>query len=630
MFNYNHIKTFTSLFIAMLLLLLSSFIFLHSKEFDSDNQHAVLGKLDLSQYDFTNSSHSLDGEWKFYESILVKDKSQIPNTNILLSVPDYWNHKPTKDKLIPAKTFGTYHLKLKLNSEISNYGIKIPDISSAYTMYINDKLVSQSGKVGTSYISETPNLKNSVNIFTITDPNIDIFIQVSNFQHSKGGLWDPIIISTPENITKIRTLELTKTAFLSGLLCFIMIYNFQLFIMRYFEMNHFLLAVIALVCIIRITLTREIIIQDIVPNFPYIIQLKLEYASVILLFLLVALLIFRLFKGAFPKEFMVFSTMLAVSYLIVIFIFPVYVYSDLLNFVIINFILIGIYTTFIMIKEALSQNIDAIFILIGFTAITFTAINDLLYINKISTNYKTAHFFVFGVLILMLCLFHIMNIKIVNAFEDAEKKTNFKIALLQSQITPHFLHNSINTVIYLVDTDPNKAKKLLFEFSTFLRAKFKFETYNKNKTIPLNQELNIIKSYITLQNARFENRIHVHYNIDSKCLFMNIPPLLIQPLVENSVQYSNSSKDIIIIIKAEIRKNNLVMRIEDNGPGIPKFVIENLTKRTQNIDQKSGLGIYATHNRLKMMYGKGLNFIPKDDNGTIIQMCIPIEREELI
>lgn len=111
--------------------------------------------------------------------------------------------------------------------------------------------------------------------------------------------------------------------------------------------------------------------------------------------------------------------------------------------------------------------------------------------------------------------------------------TTAQLALLQARIRPHFLFNALNSAIALVRAEPHKAERLLEDLSDLFRAALQ----EQGATVPLEQEMELAKRYIYIEQVRFGERMQVRWDIDSNILHAAVPPLLLQPLVENAVKH---------------------------------------------------------------------------------------------
>lgn len=189
-----------------------------------------------------------------------------------------------------------------------------------------------------------------------------------------------------------------------------------------------------------------------------------------------------------------------------------------------------------------------------------------------------------------------------------------ELKALQTQINPHFLFNALHTTSFFVRKDPNKAREIIIDLSTYLR----YNLENSCKLVPLEMELEQVKAYFNIEKARFGEKISLNIDVDEDVKNISIPSLIIQPLVENSIKHGLLKKReggfVNIIAKKE--NEGCFITIEDNGIGIDQKIIDNLDDR---IDKN--IGLKNVHNRIKLIYGKGL-IVEKLETGTKISFYI--------
>ncbi len=196
-----------------------------------------------------------------------------------------------------------------------------------------------------------------------------------------------------------------------------------------------------------------------------------------------------------------------------------------------------------------------------------------------------------------------------------------EIKALQSQINPHFLFNALNTIISFIRFNPNKARELIINLSTYLR-------YNLDigeNHVDIYKELEQVKAYVEIEKARFGEKLHVVYNIEDD-LDVKIPSLIIQPIVENSIKHGilkGKGEGTVIIEVKKVSKDNIMITIEDDGIGISKDIIE---KVYEDKMEENKIGISNVHNRLKYIYGEGLK-IETLKSGTRISFNVNKIRE---
>lgn len=209
---------------------------------------------------------------------------------------------------------------------------------------------------------------------------------------------------------------------------------------------------------------------------------------------------------------------------------------------------------------------------------------------------------------------------LTNLKHSVKELLRLEAAWLQAQIHPHFLHNTLNSIASLAEIDKERMITLLEAFGTYLQRSF--STINVESEIPLAYELELTKSYIYIEKVRFGNRLHVDYDIDEN-LNIKIPPLSIQPLVENAIEHGILKKAEGGTIKIQVKDytHSVEITIEDDGIGMEQDKIDELLQPHYVIGD--GVGVKNTNRRLIKFYGKGLIIKSSIGKGTIVQFNVP-------
>jgi len=200
-----------------------------------------------------------------------------------------------------------------------------------------------------------------------------------------------------------------------------------------------------------------------------------------------------------------------------------------------------------------------------------------------------------------------------------------EIRRLQSQINPHFLFNSLNTIVSFCRTDAEKARELILELSNYLRKDLKHD----NGFISVADELEQVKSYLSIEHARFGERIRASVDVEEECQSWPIPPLIIQPLVENSVKHGLCGREQGGIVKVSIARTNgsLLVSVEDDGIGMDQETINRVfSKKADEVNGTAGgIGLRNINQRLEHVYGPQyrLEISSSLQGGTSVWMKIP-------
>jgi two-component system, LytTR family, sensor kinase len=183
---------------------------------------------------------------------------------------------------------------------------------------------------------------------------------------------------------------------------------------------------------------------------------------------------------------------------------------------------------------------------------------------------------------------------------------------LKSQLNPHFMFNAMNSIRALVDENPLKSKEAITQLSNILRNTLQM---GKNKMIPFDEEMKIVNDYLALESIRYEERLKLSISVDPESGLFNIPPLMLQTLVENGIKHGISKLTAggLLEIKTAVKNNKLHISIRNSG------VIR------EPVENETGFGIKNTLQRLQLLYGKeaSLKIENEKDNIVLTELVIP-------
>ncbi|WP_127550173.1 ATP-binding protein [Paenibacillus amylolyticus] len=206
--------------------------------------------------------------------------------------------------------------------------------------------------------------------------------------------------------------------------------------------------------------------------------------------------------------------------------------------------------------------------------------------------------------------------------QSIQERLRMEAAYLQAQIQPHFLFNTLNSLMVLSDIDTEHMRKLGDAFSSYLRISFNY--LNTGELVKLSYELELVEAYLFIEKTRFEDRLSVVLNVEPD-LPLLLPPLSIQPLIENAVRHGLLSRNVGGTLCLSITRHEGYTRIEvkDNGKGIEPEKVAELLHATPG--GKGGIGIVNTNRRLLQRYGQGLSIVSEPGEGTMVSFDIPDE-----
>ncbi len=206
---------------------------------------------------------------------------------------------------------------------------------------------------------------------------------------------------------------------------------------------------------------------------------------------------------------------------------------------------------------------------------------------------------------------------------QAELVTKAELKALRAQINPHFLFNALNTIVSYVRTEPETARRLLIYLGDFFRRNL----HQAGDFVTLAEELNHVKAYLAIEQARFGEKLRVREEIDPALATLELPVLTLQPLVENAVKHGLLPKregGTVTIRVAKVKRGVRIM-VHDDGIGIPpEKMARLLAPDTFGLDWTTGVGLSNVHERLKSIYGQsaGLRMESESGRGTTVEFVI--------
>ncbi len=203
-----------------------------------------------------------------------------------------------------------------------------------------------------------------------------------------------------------------------------------------------------------------------------------------------------------------------------------------------------------------------------------------------------------------------------------------ELALLQAQINPHFLYNTMDTIIWLMEAGKTpEAVEMVSNLSAF----FRHSLSKGQDVIPLEEEEQHVRSYLQIQHARYQDILNYTLDIDPALAGVPIPKLTLQPLVENALYHGIKLKrgGGHIHITGTAENGSVVLRVTDDGVGMPQARLDQLCT-TIETDERVGFGLAAVHQRLRLQFGPGygLMLASREGVGTTVTVRIPENREE--
>ncbi len=428
-----------------LLIALTGFFFITSCSQNTDVIKAPSvknGQLDLSEWDFDkNGNVDLTGDWLFYyqQFLTASDiKNNTKQDSIHLFVPGIWN---TDDKSnIKGQSYGTYYLHIKLPEQSQVYVLSFRDQSTAFRLFINDELKAEVGQIATSKDKAQAKLKSSLVSFYYNaekyKSGLDIVFQVSNYHHSKGGLWSNIYLGKTAKIKAQNDNNAIINLIISGILFIMALYHFSLYVLNKRRVSTLLFGFFSLSMFIRSMATNDRIILEIFPNYPFELLMKTEYMSAFLLGIIIPLFIYFLFPKDYPKLALKIFVGFGIFTNLMLLVTRVEFYSTqkaVLNLQLFSSVFFSIF--FVTLKAVIKKREGALLIFIGAVILMLTGVHDMLKAFEIVKS--TTYFAPYGLVFFIFLQSYVLAKRFSNAFTkniELTEKLNIQNQTLEERV----------------------------------------------------------------------------------------------------------------------------------------------------------------------------------------------------
>ncbi|WP_126425503.1 LytS/YhcK type 5TM receptor domain-containing protein [Brevibacillus marinus] len=217
---------------------------------------------------------------------------------------------------------------------------------------------------------------------------------------------------------------------------------------------------------------------------------------------------------------------------------------------------------------------------------------------------------------------HQLNLALTEKMTRLMKDTELRV--LQAQINPHFLFNTLNSIVTLIRIDPDLARHVTIQLGTFIRLNLKATS---SQLVPIRQELNHLFAYLEIIKIRFADQFTVNCDVEAGIDHVLIPPATLQPLVENSIQHGlkGTTQNGRIDIYIQQIGDRVQVVIQDNGTGIPHDLLGEIGAEPVKSEEGNGIGVYNVNQRLISLFGSEsrLQIKNREEGGCQISFSIP-------
>jgi len=291
----------------------------------------VNGKIDLREWDFEKQGEiKLEGSWNFYWKKLLSPSEITIKSKDYMQFPSVWNGQGSLYEKLEGQGFATYTADVQVNPSIHMLSLELPDFYSSYRLWVNGKEMASNGIVGTSRKNSEGQWRPLTVAFPVEEGTLRLVLQISNFQHHKGGCNDHIYLGEPNRLFQKREMAVITNVILFGGLSFIGFF----FVVLYFFFRHEKAALyFAAICItwaIRSIFTNMYLFINWFPNFDWELGAKIEYLMLYLTMMWSVLFVAKLFPEDTNQKLKYGMLILNAVFILLTLITPAFTYSSLL------------------------------------------------------------------------------------------------------------------------------------------------------------------------------------------------------------------------------------------------------------------------------------------------------------
>lgn len=227
--------------------------------------------------------------------------------------------------------------------------------------------------------------------------------------------------------------------------------------------------------------------------------------------------------------------------------------------------------------------------------------------------------------------FNMMTHRIQDLMEqnvhEQEQKRKSELKALQSQINPHFLYNTLDSIIWMAEGKKNEEVVLM---TAALARLLRQSITNEDEVVPLSQEIEYARSYLTIQKMRYKDKMEFQIEVEPGIENVSIIKLVLQPIIENAIYHGLKYKESLglLQVRGYEKDNHVVIEISDNGVGMDEETLQHIFKRHKVDYHSNGVGVYNVQKRLQLYYGSeyGITYHSKRGAGTTATITIPKEQ----
>ncbi len=566
------------------------------------------GVLDLSGIEMKNTApFHLAGEWEFYWGKLMGD-AEIESGGedfLLVEAPGIWNDLEIDGQSLPGFGQATYRARVTGAPAGERMAVRIQNMASAYRLFIDGNLIASNGSFGDKANAHVSQYRPQYAEFTTDKDSYNIILQVTNDAYAVGGMWDPVMFGLAESMAGVNgAVKIFDYVSIGSIIAMCLFFLIMFSVIRR-EKEMLILCGMGLVVLLRLLESGDAIVAYILPDMPIAGFGWIDYLTGAWVQFFLLCFVYTVYASPAGKRLSRALLIYTVCLSVFILLGPFEIVAG--SYMIMNFIQLVILAAIVVYtaRMAMKGRAGARGLLAAISFILFFPLYEFFV-----TDLSVVYFLINGWALDFTILFLVQCAIVARRYKEARR---LELGLLKTQIRPHFVHNALATIISISRKDAEYARELLQDFSSYLRGCYDYEG---DDLIPLEQELDFVRAYAALEQARFGDKLRVEYRIEVENIVL--PPLILQPLVENTFVHGLREKEeggTVIVYAVRCKWNMVRIGVRDDGVG--------LNNNTGIASERRGIGIGNINRRLARLYQTQLHFLVPAGGGCEVYMEIP-------
>ncbi|MCG8334333.1 MAG: ATP-binding protein [Proteobacteria bacterium] len=384
---------------------------------------AQKGVLDVSRWDFkTAGPLSLDGQWEFYWNKLISPNDfasgQLLQRTGYIDAPGYWDGYKVDGEELTGLGYATFHLKVTNLPPNELVAFDLPLMHTAYKLWANGELVATNGVVGTSRATSQPQFLPKTPVLKQIATEIDLVLQISNFHHNNGGIWQTLKIGLEEDISSIDQMRTGIELFILGAILIMALYHFALFALRRKEPSPMFFGLFCLDVAFRMSIHGGTFFSVIFPNASWEILVKLDYFTLYFGLTFYCAFIQSLFPSEFKRIALNIIVIISIGFVLFTIVTPATTYTAYLVYYQAVMVLASLFTLIVLVLAVAQKRDGARVVLSGCALIIVSLVNDILYNHEVI---HTAEIIGFGLFFMIFMQSYVLSAKFSKAFDMVEE-----------------------------------------------------------------------------------------------------------------------------------------------------------------------------------------------------------------